>query len=262
MRPAGILFLFLSLILASCAKPPRDLSLVAPASPEVSVPPKENNTPQRVPGWLKPYVVDGKIYYPLPSAEGYEEVCIASWYGPGFHGRQAASGEIYNMYEYTAAHKILPIGTYVLVKNLDNGKELVVRINDRGPFVGDRCLDLSYASALALGLVGKGLARVKIVALSEAEVMNGEYVYRNIQNFRFNEFYLQVGAFKSYTNALNFKDELERYYDRVEIVPYDHPTLGKIYRVQIFLGFDLISAYKNAEKLKKERFRSGFLVAK
>jgi len=215
-----------------------------------------------VPGWMRPYIVDGKIYFPLQSAEGYEEVCLASWYGPGFHGKQAAGGEIYNMYDYTAAHRILPIGTYVLVKNLENGKELVVRINDRGPFVENRCIDLSFASALALGIVGKGTARVKITALSEAELSNLGYVYKNQPTFRFNEFYLQVGAFKNYANAIKFKEELEQDFSRVEIVPFEHPQLGLIYRVQIFIGEDYYLAFKHAERLKKERFKSGFLVAK
>ena len=257
MRAYLFLLILLSLLLSSCARPPREPVAYTPPPPAA-----KENVPQRVPGWMKPYMVDGKVYYPLPSAEGYEEVCLASWYGPGFHGRQAASGEVYNMYEYTAAHKILPIGTYVLVKNLENGRELVVRINDRGPFVGDRCIDLSYASALALGLVGKGTARVKIIALSEAELSNGVYVYRNQPNFRFSEFYLQVGAFKNYANALRYKEELERDFSRVEIVPFEHPQHGLMYRVQVFLGEDLYLAYKHAERLKKERFRTGFLVAK
>jgi len=257
MRAYNFLLILLSLLLFSCARPPREPVAYTPPPPAAM-----ENVPQKVPGWMKPYMVDGKVYYPLPSAEGYEEVCIASWYGPGFHGRQAASGEVYNMYEYTAAHKTLPIGTYVLVKNLENGRNLVVRINDRGPFVGDRCIDLSYASALDLGLVGKGTARVKITALSEAEPSNGVYVYKNQPNFRFNEFYLQVGAFKNYANALRYKEELERDFSRVEIVPFEHPQHGLIYRVQVFLGEDLYLAYKHAERLKNERFRTGFLVAK
>ena len=111
MRAFNFLLILLSLLLFSCARPPREPVAYTPPPPA-----DKENVPQKVPGWMKPYMVDGKVYYPLPSAEGYEEVCIASWYGPGFHGRQSASGEVYNMYEYTAAHKILPIGTYVLVK--------------------------------------------------------------------------------------------------------------------------------------------------
>lgn len=251
----GILFLFFSLILVSCVRPPRELPPNL-----VQMPPTEISRP--VPGWLKPYTINGKTYYPLLTAEGYEEECIASWYGPGFHGRLAAGGEIYNMYAYTAAHKILPIGTYVLVKNLENGKELVVRINDRGPFVDDRCIDLSYASAKELGLVGKGLAKVKITVLSEGERINNQIVYKNIPNFRFNEFFLQVGAFKNYNNALRFKLELEKNYDKVDVEAYNHPVHGLLYRVQIYLAEDYDTATLLAKKLKKERFKEAFLVAK
>ncbi|MFN3406307.1 MAG: septal ring lytic transglycosylase RlpA family protein [Caldimicrobium sp.] len=245
----------LPLVLISCAKPPREV----PTSYRKTEPIEISKV---VPGWLRPYSINGKTYYPLPKAEGYEEECLASWYGPGFHGRQAASGEIYDMYQYTAAHKILPIGTYVLVRNLENGKELIVRINDRGPFVEERCIDLSYASAKELGLMGKGLAKVRIVALSEGEIINNQIVYTNVPNIRFNEFYLQVGAFKNYSNALRYKLELEKEYKKVTIEPYEHPTLGLIYRVQIYLSEDLNSAYLMANTLKKERFREAFLVAK
>lgn len=249
------ILLLLALMLASCAKPPREIP-----SASITTPPTETTRP--VPGWLKPYTIFGKTYYPLPKAEGYEEECVASWYGPGFHGRQAAGGEIYNMYEFTAAHKILPLGTFVLVTNLENGRQLVVRINDRGPFVEDRCLDLSYASARELGIIGKGTARVKIVALGEGELRGSKVVFREKPNFRFNEFYLQVGAFKNYSNALRFKEELERDFTQIRIEPYQHPEMGLIYRVQIFLSNDLDSAQVFARKIKKERFRTAFLVAK
>lgn len=249
------LLLLLSLILVSCARPPRQ-----PSPPPQIIAPEESS--KYLPGWMRPYTINGKTYYPLPKAEGYEEVCLASWYGPGFHGRQTSGGEIYNMYEYTAAHKLLPLGTYVLVTNLENGRELVVRINDRGPFVEDRCIDLSFASAKELGLHGKGLARVKIVALSEGELINSKVVYKDIPNFRFNEFYLQVGAFKNYANALKYKLELEQEFEQVSIEPYQHPEKGLFYRVQIFLSKDLYKAQEQALTLKKDRFRTAFLVAK
>lgn len=250
-----VVLCLIALMLVSCAKPPREV----PTTYTKTQPMELSKT---VPGWLRPYTINGKTYYPLPKAEGYEEECIASWYGPGFHGRQAASGEIYDMYQYTAAHKILPIGTYVLVKNLENGKELIVRINDRGPFVEERCIDLSLSSAKELGLIGKGLAKVKIVALSEGEIINNQIVYKNIPNIRFNEFYLQVGAFKNYTNALRYKLELEREFERVAIEPYQHPDRGLMYRVQIYLSEDLNSAFLLAKTLKKDRFRDAFLVVK
>jgi len=94
------------------------------------------------------------------AANSYWEVGIASWYGPGFHGRRTASGEIYDMYAMTAAHRTLPFGTIVKVVDLETGRSVVVRINDRGPFIEGRIIDLSYAAAVELGMVEKGLARV------------------------------------------------------------------------------------------------------
>lgn len=96
---------------------------------------------------------------------GYNEVGIASWYGPGFHGKTTANGELYDMYAFTAAHKTLPFGTVVEVVDLDTGRSVVVRINDRGPFVPGRIIDLSYAAAEALGILERGTARVGLIVL-------------------------------------------------------------------------------------------------
>ena len=101
---------------------------------------------------------------PLPESETKG---IASWYGPGFHGQRTASGEVYNMYKYTAAHKTLPLGTYVRVINLENGKTVIVRINDRGPFKKGRIIDLSYAAAKKIGMIASGTARVKLDIISK-----------------------------------------------------------------------------------------------
>ena len=243
------LLLILILFLTSCARPPR------------SVPKYNYGYSKKIPAWLKPYTINGKTYFPLPSAKGYEEICIASWYGPGFHGNKSASGERYNMYDFTAAHKILPIGTYVLVTNLENGRQVVVRINDRGPFVDNRCIDLSYSAAKALGIIGKGLAKVKIVALSEGKIVDGGIVYKNIPNIRYREFYLQVGAFKNYQNALRLKSELKKEFKKINIEPFQKGDTI-FYRVQIYLANDFYKAFKLSQELKKERFKSAFLIAK
>jgi len=244
-----LLLLILILFLISCARPPR------------SVPKYNYGYSKKIPAWLKPYTINGKTYFPLPSAKGYEEICIASWYGPGFHGNKSASGERYNMYDFTAAHKILPIGTYVLVTNLENGRQVVVRINDRGPFVDNRCIDLSYSAAKALGIIGKGLAKVKIVALSEGKIVDGGIVYKNIPNIRYREFYLQVGAFKNYQNALRLKSELKKEFKKINIEPFQKGDTI-FYRVQIYLANDFYKAFKLSEEVKKERFKSAFLIAK
>jgi len=115
---------------------------------------------------MKPYCVNGVTYYPVPVKKGEKFYGIASWYGPKFHGAQTSNGEYYNMYDYTAAHKTLPINTKVKVTNLSNGKSTVVRINDRGPFVKDRIIDLSYQAAQDIGVVKHGTAKVELEVLS------------------------------------------------------------------------------------------------
>jgi len=111
------------------------------------------------------YDVDGVTYHVLETSEGYEAEGIASWYGEEFQGRRTSSGEPYDMYGMTAAHRTLPIPTYVEVTNLENSRTVVVRVNDRGPFHPDRLIDLSYAAARKLGIVGAGTARVRVRAL-------------------------------------------------------------------------------------------------
>jgi rare lipoprotein A len=114
------------------------------------------------------YEVEGRTYRVMRSSEGYEAEGIASWYGPNFHGRRTSSGEPYDMYRPTAAHRTLPIPTYVEVTNLENGRRVVVRVNDRGPFHDGRIIDLSYLAARKLGFVGAGTARVRVRALEPA----------------------------------------------------------------------------------------------
>lgn len=111
------------------------------------------------------YVVHGKRYHTLPSSRGYVERGIASWYGRKFHGRRTSSGERFDMYAMTAAHKSLPLPTYVQVTNLRNGRQIVVRVNDRGPFHQNRLIDLSYAAATKLGIVGRGTGFVEVRAV-------------------------------------------------------------------------------------------------
>jgi rare lipoprotein A len=132
-----------------------------------------SNTPDAVPkseakstyGNPKHYVVNGKHYNVLKNANGYNKVGYASWYGNQFHGHLTSSHEAYNMYSMTAASTTLPIPTYVKVTNLENGRSVVVKVNDRGPFRSDRIIDLSYAAAKKLGYSSKGTALVRVTAI-------------------------------------------------------------------------------------------------
>lgn len=159
----------------------------------------------------KPYTVLGKTYYPLKSAHGFVEEGLASWYGPGFHGKSTSSGETYNQYAMTAAHKILPLGTRVRVTHLGNGRSILVRINDRGPFVDDRIIDLSRAAATRLEMMGTGTARVRVQSLGELPQAASSGDIKG-------DFYIQVGAFGKKENARKLVDELVKAKNRGRMI--------------------------------------------
>ena len=149
---------------------------VKDSAPEGGIPdvhlipePEVRAEPRSKYGNRSPYKVLGKSYYVRDSAEGYDEVGIASYYGSKFHGRRTSSLEVYDMYAFTAAHKTLPLPSYARVTNLGNGQSVVVRVNDRGPFHDGRIIDLSYAAAVKLGVDRAGTARVRVVGLSPGE---------------------------------------------------------------------------------------------
>ena len=153
-------------------------------------------SPIQVPLKNSPYELDGVKYDPMESANGYTEKGIASWYGVKFHGRQTANGEIYDLYKMTAAHKTLPLPSYVKVTNVDNGLSIVVRVNDRGPFIEDRLIDLSYVAAKKLGYADNGLANVLI------EGINPESFAKAAPDPEAGEIlYLQLAALKNYHSA-------------------------------------------------------------
>ena len=157
----------------------------------------------------KPYTIDGKTYYPMANANGFSETGVASWYGPGFHGKKTASGERYNQHAFTAAHKTLPFGTRVHVTNLDNRKTTTVVINDRGPFKKGRIIDLSNAAAKSLGVVGNGTARVRIKAVGSTVTTNSSIEKTTVTTSNSNgKYYVQVGAYSSLNNANNVAKKL------------------------------------------------------
>jgi rare lipoprotein A len=176
----------------------------------------------------------------LPQPEPFQ-TGLASWYGPDFHGKTTSSKEVYDMYDLTAAHRSLPFGTYVVVTNLDNGKSVIVRINDRGPFVERRIIDLSYAAAQALDMVDPGVIPVEIEILEEYSPK------RSSQRFS-----VQVGAFIEKKNASGLKDKLQKKYKNVYISRFEtgHQTY---YRVRI-KAKTIDSAKDIAKKLMNEGY--------
>jgi rare lipoprotein A len=139
----------------------KDVSQIADAQPQPVVRTRAGNK--------SPYTVLGKTYTLLPNSDGYQERGKASWYGTKFHGRRTANGEVYDMWAMTAAHKTLPIPSYVRVSNEANGRSVVVLVNDRGPFHSQRIIDLSYAAAVKLGFADKGVADVEVVDVTPSE---------------------------------------------------------------------------------------------
>ena len=217
--------------------------------------------PPAKPGHPKPYKVLGKWYQPLPHSEGFRQRGRASWYGRDFHGKKTSNGEIYNMYAMTAAHKTLPLGTYVKVYNLENNRSVVVRINDRGPFVRGRIIDLSYTAAKDIGIVGPGTARVEVVALGrQSSTAGGTATTYTTEDYSRGNFTFQVGAFLDRRNAERQKRELERRYHNVHIAVYDRGD--KIfYRVRVGRFSTLQEAIEKEEILIQDGFPDPILVA-
>ena len=151
------------------------------------------------------YVVHGKRYFTLATARGFVQRGVASWYGPKFHGRRTSSGEPYDMYKMTAAHKTLPLPTYVLVRNLETERRIVVRVNDRGPFHGDRIIDLSYAAARKLGIARKGTGLVEVRALEPGKAVRPAKRSRKSEPARL---FVQAGAFRAAGNAARLQARL------------------------------------------------------
>ena len=192
------------------------------------------------------YVVDGNRYYVKHSSRNYRARGIASWYGTKFHGRRTSSGEPYDMYKMTAAHKTLPLPSYVRVTNLQNQRRIVVRVNDRGPFHDGRLIDLSYAAARKLGITGTGTAPVEIeaidptlppapqvppsAAMQQAPVTTGE---QSPASAVATQFYLQLGAFSERGNAEQLLTKLLRQTSQPVHISQGDNGQGHLYRVRL-----------------------------
>ena len=166
-----LLILALAPMLGACSPFPQSVNRGGGTTPVSTTPPPGTHTPECSPDSNQAgdtYVVFGHHYHVRRHARGYDERGIASWYGPNFHGKLTSSGSSYDMYAMTAANKVLPLCTWVKVTNLKNGKSAIVQVNDRGPFVDDRIIDLSRAAARNLGLIGPGTGRVRIEVVDVA----------------------------------------------------------------------------------------------
>ena len=234
---------------------PVDWTKVKPVIPKKEAPSRYGNP--------ESYEVYGLTYRTLNSSEKFKQKGVASWYGTKFHGRRTSSGEPYDMLKLTAAHKTLPIPCYVRVTNKDNGRSLIVRVNDRGPFVKSRIIDLSYAAAHQLGMAEKGTANVEIEAInfestaaikrkSVKKTINAKKP-RAVPSESNKNRYIQVGAYSQHKNA----QKLARVLDREIQLPVTVSSIlragQKLYRVRIgpILSLDIAEQLADVLNLKE-----------
>jgi rare lipoprotein A len=219
------------------------LSCAAKTPPLTASRPSAEEPPQSM-----PYEVDGTIYYPLQTSKGYIEEGTASWYGSDFHRKPTSNKEPYDMDSMTAAHRVLPFNTLVRVVNLDNGKDVMVRINDRGPFAKNRIIDLSQRAALSLGMLDKGTARVRLTAVNEVRVPDGGTAETG-------NYAVQVALFNALDNAEKLSRQLEA--GRVSAVLLDEK---KFYRVLVGSYNDFRDAVKTRNTLRRKGYGNAFII--
>jgi rare lipoprotein A len=233
-------------LLAGCASNQVDPPAPSPVARDGAA------APRRTPGNPPFYEVFGKRYYVLASSAGYAERGIASWYGRDFHGKRTSGGDPYDMHDMTAAHKTLPIPTWVEVTNLENGRSVVVKVNDRGPFVDGRIIDLSYRAAQDLDIVRRGTARVQVRAVADPSIApstttaaatperNGFSIISEAQadtldpaDLQKDQLFIQVGAFGDSDNAVKLVARLRRGGIANSFIVSSSDARGQIHRVRV-----------------------------
>lgn len=249
MKPGRLIStLCLALLATSCSIRPPSLPGGGDGAPTQRLDPERiaDAVPRAEPrskrGNPASYVVRGHRYYTLASSRGYVERGIASWYGTKFHGRSTSSGEPYDMYAMTAAHKSLPLPTYVQVTNLRNGRSAVVKVNDRGPFHDNRLIDLSYAAATKLGILAQGTGLVEVRAIDPAAPLRQASLptdgipappAASTASVAEPGLFVQVGAFSNRLNADRLQQRLARALgEQIRIQQANHQGQA-IFRVQI-----------------------------
>ena len=262
----GIIFLLTALWLAGCQTSNVDKSNEKPVTdskskgayylddgPEEVIPENLSSIPNAIPKREplnkfsnRPYKVFGKTYYPMTSLKPYTATGYATWYGNPYHGNQTSIGEVYDMYKMTAAHKTLPLPCYVKVTNLKNDKTVIVRVNDRGPFVKDRIIDLSYAAANRLEIIEKGSELVKVELIDLDKKVKVSKVNKQI--------YIQAGLFSDEKNANNLIDKIKK------LGTVKNENIKKIKNEDQFQV--LIGPFKNNQKakIKKDELSDNFFI--
>ena len=247
-----LLWLIVPMLLGAC-------TFGVPIGERGQLPPTSSTSAKSNHGNPSSYVVHGKRYYVMDNPEGFVQRGIASWYGTKFHGRRTSSGEIYNMHDMTAAHKTLPIPTYVHVRNLDNGRTAVVRVNDRGPFIDGRIIDLSYAAATRLGIDGPGTANVEISVIDRGQTEPtrvARAVPLETPESRDEPLYIQMGSFSSLDNADNLvRNLLSANESAAQVSPLQTDD-GLFYRVRVGPLFGIDEANAILARLRSKGFET------
>ena len=262
----GIIFLLTALCLAGCQTSNVDKSNEKPVTdskskgayylddgPEEVIPENLSSIPNAIPKKEplnkfsnRPYKVFGKTYYPMTSLKPYTATGYATWYGKKYHGNKTSIGEVYDMYKMTAAHKTLPLPCYVKVTNLKNDKTVIVRVNDRGPFVKDRIIDLSYAAANRLEIIEKGSELVKVELIDLDKKVKVSKINKQI--------YIQAGLFSDEKNANNLINKIKK------LGTVKNENIKKIKNEDQFQV--LIGPFKNLPyaKIKKDELSDNFFI--
>lgn len=233
---------------------PVDISAIPDAEPRYEARTRAGN-----PGV---YEVLGKQYQVLKESTGYIKKGVASWYGTKFHGKKTSNGEVYDMYAMTAAHKTLPIPSYVRVTSLRNGRSVVVRINDRGPFHDNRLIDLSYAAAVKLGIQkeGTGPVEVRAVEPQQTPVVVDQSQSGN-KDMTAEQFYIQVGAFSNRVNAHQLQQKIAAVARADSRLKVSQAQGSILYKVQIGPVASAASADQLYQKLTALGIDGGTLVS-
>ena len=236
-----LLLALLPALLAACSSQPpsgvRDSAPDRKLDPDTIVDAVPRDEPRSRYGNPKSYAVFGRRYQVMESSAGHREKGIASWYGSKFHGRRTSSGEAYDMYAMTAAHKNLPLPTYVRVTNLRNGRSAVVKVNDRGPFHDNRIIDLSYAAATKLGILATGTGLVEISAIDVRQQAEPDPQAVNVAQPADGEeipgVFIQVGAFSSRFNADRLRQRLQQQINQPVRIQQAARETAVLFRVQV-----------------------------
>jgi len=237
--PCFSVFILAAAVLGGCAGPDKPIQAAAKNS----------------------YEIYGKTYQPIDSASGFRQQGVASWYGRQFHAKKTANGETYDMYAMTAAHKTLPFGTMVEVKNVETGKSVIVRINDRGPFCRDRIIDLSFCAAEKIGMIRNGTAAVEVTALGKDDAFLKASDKSVADPVYFTgDFTIQAGSFTNAENAENLKKSLEKVAQNVCVASFEKN--GRIfYRVRVGRFTSLTQARHTEAHLIENGFKNVYTVA-